>query len=89
MRTVQMTLDDDLIAAVDEAVSQLNTNRSAFTRDALREALAKLQEVRAEERHRQGYINHPVGAGEFYSPEEERGLDDLLGGESDDEWGDE
>ena len=88
MRTVQMTLDDDLIAEVDKVVSQLNTNRSAFTRDALREALARIREALADERHRQGYIKYPVVAGEFYGPEEEQELDDILGGEPSDEWGD-
>jgi len=31
MRTVQMTLDDKLIASVDKAVKSLKTTRSAFT----------------------------------------------------------
>lgn len=41
MRTVQMTLDDDLVKAVDRVSKELNTNRSAFTRKALREALSR------------------------------------------------
>lgn len=72
MRTVQMTLDDDLIVAVDEAVAQLQTNRSAFTRKALREALARLREIKQEERHSQGYAEHPVTHGEFSDLEAEQ-----------------
>ena len=36
-----MTLDDDLVKQVDRVSKQLHTNRSAFTRKALREAIAR------------------------------------------------
>lgn len=63
MRTVQMTLDDDLVEAVDAVSRRLGTSRSAFARDALREALRK-ERVRAlEERYRAGYERHPGTAG--------------------------
>ena len=39
MKTVQMTLDEDLIKSVDKAARQLHTTSSAFAREALREAL--------------------------------------------------
>ena len=38
-KTVQMTIDDMLLAQVDRAVSEIGTNRSAFMRDALELAL--------------------------------------------------
>ena len=41
MRTIQMTLDDDLLKEVDRVSKQLHTNRSAFTRKARREALVR------------------------------------------------
>ena len=65
MRTVQMTLDAELIAAVDQAARQLGTNRSAFTRDALRSALRRLRERSLEEKQREGYRRKPVKRGEF------------------------
>ncbi len=65
MRTVQMTLDDDLVKAVDRVSKQLHTNRSAFTRNALREALAQHSLEQLERKHRQGYERHPVPADEF------------------------
>jgi len=34
MRTIQMTLDDDLVKSVDAVSKELNTSRSAFTRHA-------------------------------------------------------
>jgi len=65
MKTVQMTLDDDLVKAVDRVSKQLRTNRSAFTRKALREALARYRLEQLERKHRQGYERHPVDTDEF------------------------
>ena len=65
MRTVQMTLDDDLVKAVDRAAKKLQTTRSAFTRDALRQALHQLKNSQLEAKHRRGYEQHPAGDAEF------------------------
>lgn len=65
MKTVQMTLDEDLVKAVDRAVKRLRTTRSAFTRRALREALRRLEIAHLETQHRRGYETHPVKRGEF------------------------
>ena len=43
MRTVQMTLDEDLVKAVDRISKRLHTSRSAFARKALREALSRFK----------------------------------------------
>lgn len=65
MRTVQLTLDDDLVKSVDSTVKALHTTRSAFTREALRAAIRRFHASRLEEQHRQGYRAKPVKAGEF------------------------
>ena len=65
MRTIQMTLDDDLVKAVDRVSKQLHTSRSAFTRKALHEALARFSLEQLERKHRQGYERQPVSADEF------------------------
>ena len=65
MRTIQMTLDEDLVKAVDRVSKQLNTSRSAFTRKALREALARYSHEKLERKHRQGYARQPVTVDEF------------------------
>ena len=65
MRTIQMTLDDDLVKAVDRVSKQLHTSRSAFTRQALREALARYSIEKMEQKHRQGYERHPCASDEF------------------------
>ena len=65
MRTIQMTLDDDLVKAVDIVAKELNTSRSAFTRKALREAVKQYNIERLEDTHRQGYERIPVTNDEF------------------------
>lgn len=72
MKTVQMTLDEKLVQEVDRAAQELGTTRSAFTRDALRDALVRLRERAMEERHRAGYLRHPVQEGEFSGWEDEQ-----------------
>ncbi len=65
MRTIQMTLDDDLVKTVDRVAKETKTTRSAFTRDALRLALKHFKARRLEERHRIGYASKPVAKDEF------------------------
>ncbi len=65
MRIVQMTLDEDLITAVDKASKRMGTTRSAFTRHALRAALKNVQIRELERKHREGYKRKPVKKGEF------------------------
>ena len=77
MKTVQMTLDDDLVEAVDRVTKQLRTTRSAFTRKALREALVKHKVEEMERQHRKGYEQYPVAVEEFSVWESEQ------------DWGDE
>jgi metal-responsive CopG/Arc/MetJ family transcriptional regulator len=72
MKTVQMTLDNELVDRVDRVVKDLRTTRSAFTREALRQAIRNLQVRRLEEKHRAGYVRHPAGKAEFsvWEPEQ-------------------
>ncbi len=65
MQTVQMTLDEDLIKKVDQVSKKLHTSRSAFTRKALAEALARYNQEQQEYQHLQGYEQHPVATNEF------------------------
>ena len=72
MKTVQMTLDEELVREVDGVVKRLGTTRSAFTRQALRRALESIRVEALEERQRRGYERHPVKTGEFddWEPEQ-------------------
>ncbi len=76
MRPIQMTLDDDLVDAVDSLVKKLKTTRSAFTRKALREAIKQVNIKSLENKHKRGYERYPTGKTEFSVWESEQ------------EWGD-
>ncbi|MEW6608710.1 MAG: ribbon-helix-helix domain-containing protein [bacterium] len=76
MRTIQMTLEDDLVKAVDRVVRELKTTRSAFTRNALREAINNLTLRRLEKKHRRGYEISPVNKDEFSVWEREQNWGD-------------
>jgi metal-responsive CopG/Arc/MetJ family transcriptional regulator len=71
-----MTLDDDLAKKVDAIANELNTTRSAFTRDALRAAVKQYNIRRLELKHRQGYATHPVNKEEFSVWEKEQNWGD-------------
>lgn len=72
MKTVQMTLDEDLVKAVDRAAKRLGTTRSGFAREALRAALRKVHITELERKHREGYHRKPVKRGEFSDWESEQ-----------------
>ena len=76
MRTIQMTLDDDLVAAVDTVVKKLKTTRSAFTRKALKDAIRQENIKVLEKKHKKGYGIYPADKTEFSVWESEQ------------EWGD-
>ncbi len=72
MKTVQMTLEPELVAEVDSAAKSLGTTRSGFARRALRQALERLGVEELERRQREGYRRHPVRSGEFSRWEREQ-----------------
>ena len=72
MRMVQMTLDEDLVTAVDRTARRLRTTRSAFTRDALRAALERVRVRELERKQHDGYLRKPVGKREFAMWEREQ-----------------
>ncbi|MBI5058084.1 MAG: ribbon-helix-helix protein, CopG family [Nitrospirae bacterium] len=76
MRTIQMTLDDELVASVDRVVKRLKTTRSAFTRKALKDAIKQVNINMLEKKHKRGYECHPVGKKEFSVWESEQEWDE-------------
>ncbi len=76
MKTVQVNLDEELLAKVDQIVRQSRTTRSAFTREALRETVSRYNIRQLELKHREGYKSYPVTKNEFSVWEDEQ------------EWGD-
>ncbi len=72
MRTVQMTLDESLVQEIDRVVKRLRTTRSAFAREALKAALARVHIRELEDKHREGYRRKPVEPSAFTDWENEQ-----------------
>ena len=72
MKTIQMTLDEDLLHTVDKVVRKLGTTRSSFTREALRAAIKKSRVQELEQKQRAGYRRKPVKVHEFSDWENEQ-----------------
>jgi metal-responsive CopG/Arc/MetJ family transcriptional regulator len=72
MKTVQMTLDEELLKEVDGEIKKLHTSRSEFTREALRRHLEYQRTKELEKKHIEGYKKNPVTPKEFSSWEAEQ-----------------
>jgi metal-responsive CopG/Arc/MetJ family transcriptional regulator len=64
MQTVQIVLDEALLAAVDEAARREKLNRSALVREALRHYLKRRRIEELEHRDRQGFERLPDEGGD-------------------------
>ena len=76
MKTIQMTIDEDLLVRVDRATESKGLARSAFIRMALEHALQDMSIAELEQRHAEGYQRFPVKPGEFDVWEEEQAWGD-------------
>jgi len=76
MKTITITLDDEVLQAVDITTRTLKMTRSALTQYALQLVLQRQHTRELEEQHRQGYLKKPVVESEFSDWEDEQ------------EWGD-
>ncbi len=55
MKTSQITLPEELLQRVDAAVTELDTNRSAFAREAFEEALFRVWVEKMEQQDEEAY----------------------------------
>lgn len=76
MKTVSVTLDEDLIRGVDREARSSKRTRSELFRIALREWLADRRRRRLAAEDRAGYERHPVGPDEFEGLIAAQSLDD-------------
>ena len=65
MKTIQMTIDEPLLKAVDRLSRARKTTRSAFIRDAVAAELRRDRIRHQEAAHAEGYRRYPVKPGEF------------------------
>ena len=65
MKTIQMTLDEELLKDVDKVTKKMHTSRSEFIRRAMYKLLNELKAKELEKLHREGYKKYPVQKDEF------------------------
>ncbi len=65
MKTIQITIDEELLDSVDQVVGEIGATRSAFVRAALERALRQWQIRRLEAQHAAGYGRQPAMPGEL------------------------
>lgn len=72
MKTIQLTLDDDLLDRVNRAIAQQQTSLALFMKESLIHYLHKLKIKEMEKQHKDGYSKHPIEKGEFDVWEDEQ-----------------
>ena len=72
MKTIQMTLDEELLNRVDKLTKEHKTTRSAFIRESLLLNLERIKAKKLERKHEDGYRKFPVEKGEFDIWEDEQ-----------------
>ncbi len=65
MQTIELTIDEALLAQIDRVTSELSLTRAAFIRQALETALRQQAILAKEGQHALGYERKPVEPGEF------------------------
>lgn len=71
MQTVEIELDEQMLAETDALAKDLQINRSEIFQRTLREVLNKLKITEKERRHRESYELFPVQPDEFEIDEEQ------------------
>ncbi|HEU4597932.1 MAG TPA: hypothetical protein VFS10_22580 [Pyrinomonadaceae bacterium] len=72
MKTIEVTIDEALLAEIDSATRSLDISRETFINAALQRALREQSLIALEQRHAQGYASHPPAADEFEDWEAEQ-----------------
>lgn len=65
VKTIQMTIDEPLLAEVDRVAGEHRMTRSAFIREALAASLRRFKAKALEQKHRAAYARQPTTADEL------------------------
>jgi len=65
MKTIELSIDDELLSRVNHTIAQQKTTLAAFIRESIVHYLNRLKIRELEKQHREGYSKHPVQKGEF------------------------
>jgi metal-responsive CopG/Arc/MetJ family transcriptional regulator len=72
METIQLTVEEAMMAEVDRATRALEMTREEFVRTALERALQQQEVIALEQKHARGYDNHPQTPDEVGEWDDER-----------------
>ena len=72
MATIELTVDEALLAEVDRVTRSLAMTRATFVRIALELALRNQKTIALEQQHAQGHARHPAKPDEFAEWEAEQ-----------------
>jgi metal-responsive CopG/Arc/MetJ family transcriptional regulator len=72
VKTIQMTIEEELLDRVDRFIQPLGVARSAFIRQALESELRQLSIRQKEQQQITGYQKFPIKKEEFASWEDEQ-----------------
>jgi metal-responsive CopG/Arc/MetJ family transcriptional regulator len=59
MKTIELAIEESVLAEVDRATRALEMTREDFVRTALERALRQQEIIALEQKHSRGYINQP------------------------------
>ena len=59
LKTIQITLPQELLSRIDQTVTELDTNRSAFARQAFEDALFRARIEQMERQDAESYARQP------------------------------
>lgn len=76
MKAIELTIEESLLADIDEATRDLSMTRDDFVRTALERALSQREIIALERQHANGYERNPVTPGEFDKWEDEQVWED-------------
>ena len=65
MQTIEITIDETMLAQIDRVTCELTLTRTAFIQQSLAAALREQEMLAQERRHAAGYARYPVEPGEF------------------------
>lgn len=72
MTTLEIKIDETVLADVDESLSVLHQNREDFFRDVIERSAAKLRrEAEVAKQYREAYSRNPIEEGEFSIDEDQ------------------
>lgn len=76
MKAIELTVEESLLAEIDEVTRALSMTRADFVRTALERALSQREIIALERQHAQGYARHPVAPSELDEWEAEQVWED-------------